>query len=327
MNDYTEGIVLLAKQSGITSFSALWQVKNALSLKKIGHTGTLDTFADGLLVVLIGKYTKLASYFTGCEKEYIADIQFGQETDTLDPDGTVVRETPLPVHKDLCSVLPSFIGSISQIPPVYSALHIDGQRASRRVRNGENLDMPGRTVQISQVELLESRDADGLPCSDESRVDRCHIRVRCSAGTYIRSLARDIAQACGSSAHLRSLRRTLSGPFILDKAAGCSLLPVFASERSFVYGVGPKPPQASETEIRNSILLFTPQMADSVHLSVVYLAREYLERFTKGQTLQPSWFSGYGHDGHTAVFCDDDFVGMIDRTDGNLSYVFVSGSS
>lgn len=206
-----EGFVIIDKPAGQTSHAVLAGLARELGRPygrklKAGHAGTLDSFATGVLICLFGRYTRLSDYFMSTSKTYLAGLCFGSETDTLDPDGQVIAEADLPASGSLDSVLTSFRGSIDQTPPVYSAVHIQGQRAWQRALHGEAVDMPSRTVHIHRLEALE-----------QAR-DRAVIEVHCSKGTYIRSLARDIGLAAGSRAHLGSLRRTSSGPFTVDKA-------------------------------------------------------------------------------------------------------------
>lgn len=200
------GFILLNKKTGITSFQALNWIKKVYSTGKVGHTGTLDKFASGLLLVLVGRAVKLTPWVSKCNKEYEGTIQFGTETDTLDNEGVSVAEAPPPDRETLEAVLPRFRGGQLQTPPVYSAIHIDGKRAHTLARSGTAVDMPKRPVSIYSLELL----------SYEPPLAR--IRVRCSKGTYIRSLARDIALAAGSRGHLAALTRTGIADFRLTEA-------------------------------------------------------------------------------------------------------------
>jgi tRNA pseudouridine55 synthase len=201
------GIILIDKPEGVTSFGALHPVKKALGRKvKVGHTGTLDKFASGLLVVCAGGYTRLASVLTAADKTYEARIRFGIETDTLDPSGEITAEAAIPSRERLLEVLPDFRGTIHQRPPLFSALHVDGERAYKRALRGETVEMAEREVTVHSLELLSYRE----PFAD--------IRVSCSKGTYIRSLARDIALAAGTRAHLSELRRTSVAAFSAAQA-------------------------------------------------------------------------------------------------------------
>ncbi|WP_230974435.1 tRNA pseudouridine(55) synthase TruB [Treponema vincentii] len=148
-------IIPFAKPSGITSFTSLWQVKHALGTKKVGHTGTLDSFADGLLVLLSGRLTKLVPYITDFDKTYRVLFYFGKETDTLDPEGTVIAEKPLPVYADFIAAIKQLTGTIEQVPPVYSAVKQAGERLSDRIRRGEAVTVPPRTVTVYSIDIEE----------------------------------------------------------------------------------------------------------------------------------------------------------------------------
>ena len=202
-----EGFCVVDKPSGLTSHKLLATIKRSLGSKaKLGHAGTLDSFASGVLITLFGRYTRLSDYFMAAGKGYEAVVRFGVETDTLDPDGTVVAQGPLPAREALERALPAFRGAIMQAPPAYSAVHVDGERAYERAMRGEDLAMKARPVTISSLELLSF---DGAEAS---------LRIACSKGTYRRSLARDLALACASRGHLAALRRTFSGPFRVEDA-------------------------------------------------------------------------------------------------------------
>ena len=214
-------LVLLAKCPGRTSFSSLFSVKHALGTKKVGHTGTLDSFAEGLLVVCTGALTRIASRITAFDKEYEAVIAFGSETDTLDPYGAAVRTAPLPSKESFVDAFNAFKGELMQKPPAFSALHVDGKRASDLARKGIEVDVPERKINVFSSHIKEIQEKDGL-------VEYAHVVFHVSKGTYIRSLARDIAGACGSAAHLIGLRRTKVGSFRLEDAAGYGLLEPFS---------------------------------------------------------------------------------------------------
>jgi len=200
------GLILLNKKTGVTSFEALGDIKRALSTGKVGHTGTLDKFASGLLVVLAGRALKLSPWFSHCDKQYIGRICFGSETDTLDSEGEKIAEATLPSRERVESALTKFTGRIMQMPPAYSAIHINGKRASSLARSGKTVEMKERPVSIYKLELRLWRP----PFAE--------IFVHCSSGTYIRSLARDIALAAGSRAHLCALTRTHVAGFKLEDA-------------------------------------------------------------------------------------------------------------
>jgi tRNA pseudouridine55 synthase len=198
-------ILLVNKPSGITSFSSLNIIKRTVD-PKVGHAGTLDKFAQGLMIVLTGSMTKLNVLFSTMDKRYRATICFGTETDTLDPEGETVATAAVPNYETIKEVMKTFVGDIEQQPPQYSALHIDGKRASALAREGKVVEMASRPVTIYSFE----------PVSFDGRNLVADVHV--SKGTYIRSLARDLALACNSRAHLIDLVRTQIGPFLLEEA-------------------------------------------------------------------------------------------------------------
>jgi tRNA pseudouridine55 synthase len=192
-------IILWNKEVGETSFYSLGKIKKLLGTKKVGHTGTLDKFAHGLMIVLSGKLTRLKSLFSSMDKSYIAEITFGKETDTLDPTGNVLYEAPVPEQETVINTLSGFMGLQHQIPPMYSAIHVDGKRAWKRALDGENIEMKPRTIRIDQLKVIHWID------------NTLRIEIHCSKGTYIRSFARDLAISCNSRAHLTALQRISVG--------------------------------------------------------------------------------------------------------------------
>jgi len=204
MTALNHGLVLLNKKSGFTSYDSLEGVKKVFATKKAGHTGTLDKFASGLLLVLVGRGVKLAPLFSDFAKEYTGTINFGTETDTLDPEGKVIADGPIPSLQDIEAVLPGFRGNILQVPPAYSALHVNGRRAHELVREGKEPEMKKRPVTGHDLEIISWEPPELI------------IHVRVSAGTYIRSLARDIALAAGSRAYLSALTRSAIGAFRIE---------------------------------------------------------------------------------------------------------------
>lgn len=202
----TEGIILLDKPPGQTSFQSLGFLKRRLGTGRVGHAGTLDKFAEGLLIALAGRMTRLCPLATSLDKEYCADLTFGRGTDTLDPEGAVTAEGPVPSRGEIEAVLPGFRGPLSQVPPAYSAVHVNGRRASEAARSGEAVTLQPRAVRIDRLDVLEYRPPV------------LSLRISCSKGTYIRSLARDIAVQLGTCAHVSRLRRTRIGGFSVEDA-------------------------------------------------------------------------------------------------------------
>ncbi len=205
MEHLSNAVILIDKPEGVTSSDTLNMVKRITGLRKAGHSGTLDKFASGLLVVCSGPATKLTRYFLEQEKRYSAGIRLGVVTDTLDPEGDVLERKEVPEMTDevLDKVMQSFIGKQLQLPPVFSALKMGGKRASDIARAGEAVELKGREVEITHLTLKKDRDDAAL----------LHAEITCSKGTYVRSLARDIGEFLGTGAFLESLRRTWSGGF------------------------------------------------------------------------------------------------------------------
>ena len=210
----SDRIVLLAKQPGLTSFSSLNSVKKALNTKKVGHTGTLDSFAQGLLIVCTGRLTRLAGRITEFNKTYQAVIKFGEETDTYEYTGKITKKTALPEKSDFEKAVNKFTGEIMQNPPFFSAIHINGERASSLARNGQKVEIPARKVTVFSSKILDT------VCNNKNQVEYALVEFTVSKGTYIRSLAFDIGRECKSSAHLAGLYRTKVGNFFVEDAAG-----------------------------------------------------------------------------------------------------------
>jgi tRNA pseudouridine55 synthase len=185
--------------------------RRALGEKRIGHGGTLDPFATGLLVLLVGRATRLLQYVRGEPKVYEAQLSFGAETATEDLYGDVTVRAPLPTRQELEEQLPRFLGRTEQVPPAYSAKRVDGKRAYALARAGHAVTLAAATIEIHSLSLSDFEETS-------AGVARCRLRVACGGGTYVRSLARDIARAAGSAAHLTALRRHSAGVFSLARS-------------------------------------------------------------------------------------------------------------
>lgn len=207
MSARPEGLLLLDKPAGMTSHDVVQLVRRAYGEKSIGHLGTLDPFATGLLVLLLGRVTRLANFIETEPKIYEATIQFGTETDTDDYTGQVVREAAPPSLDNIRAAILTLTGEISQVPPAYSAKSVGGMRAYDAARLGEPLTLLPAAVKV-----------DGWLIRD-ARPDAIDVEITCGSGTYVRALARDLGRATHSAAHLVRLRRTRSGPFCLNDAA------------------------------------------------------------------------------------------------------------
>lgn len=202
------GFLNIYKPSGPTSHDIVNMVRRGTGVRRVGHAGTLDPLAEGVLVVAVGTATRLLEYLQVSRKSYTAEITLGLSTDTLDTEGEILEMQNLPVFSatDVKGVLQGFVGEISQVPPAYSAIKVNGKPAYSRARNGEDLALEPRLITIFDIGLKEII----LPV--------IRVEVECSAGTYIRSLARDIGEALGCGATLSGLCRTASGNFTADRA-------------------------------------------------------------------------------------------------------------
>ena len=199
------GWLIVDKPQGMRSTQVVNLTRRLFNAKKNGHAGTLDPFATGVLPIAFGEATKLIDFITDGDKEYEFTIRFGTETDTADCTGTVIKSGGrIPSADNIIKTLPQFIGNITQTPPAYSAIKINGERAYDLARKGKEISIPERQVSIFDLQFLSLKN----DCAD--------FRVKCSKGTYVRSLGRDIARALDSFGHLQSLRRTKCGLFTLD---------------------------------------------------------------------------------------------------------------
>jgi len=213
LNEGPEGFLFIDKPEGPSSFAIVSAVRRAFKVKRVGHGGTLDPAASGLLVVALGSATRLIPYAPLEPKTYRFGLRFGLRTDTLDGAGTVVESGgSVPARDALIAALPSFCGNLMQVPPEYSAVKVGGVRAYRMARRGVPQELASRPVSIRSLNLLEFDEAAG----------EALLEATCSGGTYVRSLARDLAQALGTCGYAASIRRTALGPFQVAAATPLS---------------------------------------------------------------------------------------------------------
>lgn len=214
-----DGILIIDKPAGFTSHDVVNRVRRILKTRRVGHTGTLDPFATGVLVLLVGKATRLAQFLDKDEKEYSATMRFGFETETGDRTGrqkAKVKSQKRMTQEDVLAVLPRFRGELEQVPPMYSAKKIAGKKLYEHARKGVEVERKAVNITISKLEVQSEPPAPtgGLTRS----IDTVGLHVVCSAGTYIRTLAEDIGRAVGVGAHLAELRRTRAGKFDLSQS-------------------------------------------------------------------------------------------------------------
>ena len=200
------GVIVVDKEKGKTSFDEIRKIRKEYNIKKVGHTGTLDPMATGVLPILVGEATKLSDYLMNHDKEYIATLTLGEKRSTGDSEGDIVVKEAVPtLNKEIVEdVLKKFIGEITQVPPIYSAIKVNGKKLYEYARKGEDVEIKPREVTIYSIELIDLME------------NNITFKVHCSKGTYIRSLCEDIAKELDSVGYMSYLRRTRVGNFTLE---------------------------------------------------------------------------------------------------------------
>jgi tRNA pseudouridine55 synthase len=285
-----DGWVLLDKPVGPSSTQALGRVKRIFNAAKGGHAGTLDPLASGVLPIALGEATKTLAHFADGTKEYEFTVRWGIATASDDAEGEVTATSDArPTQGSLAAALPAFVGEIDQTPPVYSAIKIDGERAYARARAGEDVAMKSRKVLIHKLELLET------PSPDEAR-----LRLSCGSGTYVRSLARDLAMALGTVGHVTALRRTAVGRFRIESAISLEKLE----------GFGHSPARFGALAPVETVLDDIPALA---------LTAEEAAALRQGRVLRdPRAEHSPPEPGTLAVFTDGKLVALAEGGDGFL---------
>ncbi|MDH3976251.1 MAG: tRNA pseudouridine(55) synthase TruB [Deltaproteobacteria bacterium] len=255
------GILIVDKVEGITSHDLVARVRKTLAMKKIGHAGTLDPFATGVMILLVGEGTKLSNYLMEGEKRYRASIVLGERRDTGDLTGHMVEQIPFPPLEEniIVDVLASFKGNSKQVPPMYSAIKKNGVPLYKYARKGIDLERSERDIFISEIKLINF-DADQIT-----------IDVTCSKGTYIRTLAEDIARALGTCGYLGSLRRLENGSFSIDQAISTEDL-------------------GNKEKLMSSLI---PLHSSLKHMSSVEVKKEAVEKILNGRHLMAGWLKSY----------------------------------
>jgi tRNA pseudouridine55 synthase len=204
VKNVVSGVLVIDKPVGLTSHDVVQIIRRGTGIRRAGHTGTLDPRASGVLVVLIGPAVRLSEFVSASDKRYQATIRLGSSTETYDAESEPTEEMPVNVTEEqFTELLTSYVGQIEQVPPPYSAIKVDGEKAYDKARRGEEVDLEPRLIDVYNLELLEWAPPEVV------------IDVHCSSGTYVRSLANDLGEALGIGAHLVGLRRTMSGQFTL----------------------------------------------------------------------------------------------------------------
>lgn len=286
-----EGLLLVNKPQDLTSFQTVHRVRKLLQVKKAGHAGTLDKFATGLLLVCLGKSTKLLQFLTGLSKTYTTDIAFGSQTNTDDPEGTVISQYPGEMLFDAIKEKASlFTGTIRQVPPDYSAVHVDGTRAYKiALSNTEKPKLKEREVTIYSFNL-HSFTSPYLTAE-----------ISCSTGTYIRSIARDLGQATGYFAHVHSLRRDRVGDFLLEDAH-------------------------SLDEIEKGIYTLIKPFDIVKSMAAVEINEDYIDSLKKGKFPLYEWFTDFdknSENGYYKIHRNRELLAVLEKTGPRLKYKFV----
>ena len=289
------GFLILDKPLGATSSNVVVRVRRQLPKgTAVGHGGTLDPEASGVLPICVGTATRLFDYIIDKQKTYVAELRLGEITDTQDATGQVVETRPVTCGEaEVRAALPGFVGEIEQIPPMYSAVKKDGRRLYQLARRGETVEMPARRCVIHGIEYLEQTDA------------RTHrLRVTCGKGVYIRTLCHDIGQALGCGAHMASLRRTAAGIFTLENA--CT----------------PEQAEKLAQEGRLAEALIAPD-APLGHIPAVRVGAERLHAVKNGNTLRAEWLEEAPPAEGTVVrvYCGGAFAGMGEaQAEGSIRF-------
>jgi tRNA pseudouridine55 synthase len=277
------GVLNLYKEPGMTSHDVVHLVRKKCNIRRVGHTGTLDPLAQGVLPICIGQATRISSYLLEKDKTYRATLQLGITTDTYDREGTIISTRPVEVTKELVDqAAASFLGSIHQRPPVYSALKKDGKKLYEYARAGIHVDIPTREVTIHTLQILRL---------EGSLVE---MLVVCSKGTYIRSLVYDLGELLGCGAHMTALERVSSGPFHVDEAIR---LPVFLD--------------MDQTQIQQALI---PMESVLTHLDTVIIDPPSLRYLVNGVMLYGRNIQGtldpLQEGAGVRLFCQGDFYGI-----------------
>ncbi|HJQ68047.1 MAG TPA: tRNA pseudouridine(55) synthase TruB [Blastocatellia bacterium] len=283
-----DGSLIIDKPEGITSHTVVARVRRVAGTRRVGHAGTLDPFATGVLVVCVGRGTRLSQFLVGLDKEYVATIRLGFATDTQDLTGKQI--TPLESSynrglEGLCSVLDDFRGPQMQTPPMFSAKKVAGERLYRAARAGRVVERQPVAINVYSIDLIE--DGMNPRALNEDGTRDFVVRVRCSSGTYVRTLAHDIGERLGAGGHLAALRRTAVGSFAVSRAIGLEEL------------------ERAGSQAVDSCLI---GMAETVaHLPAVELDADAVKAVTNGREIELS---------SEAAFEPDAVVRILDRAGG-----------
>jgi tRNA pseudouridine55 synthase len=291
-NSPLTGLLNINKPTGITSHDVVNRVRKLAGQRKVGHAGTLDPLASGVLLVCLGQATRLIEYLMASRKQYRATLRFGTTTDTLDAEGQITTQNDPSglTEAYLRQILPNFLGEVEQIPPLFSAIKKAGQPLYKRARAGEIVEVEPRVVTIYDLTWVAWQPPD------------LTLDITCSPGTYIRSLARDLGEAAGPGAHLAGLTRTASGPWRLAEAVSLETLEQEAAQGSSMWQQHLHPPDQALT-----------------HLPKVTLSAAEAAHVQQGRQIQIDFASGASHLDHLvrAYTPDGDFLAILTLVEPN----------
>ena len=280
-----DGILPLWKEKGMTSFDCVFKVRRLLQTKKVGHSGTLDPEVDGVLPICVGKATKVVEYLLESNKVYQGEICLGIATETEDAHGEIVKQdvimTPFTIE-EIDAMMETFKGEIIQIPPMYSAVKVNGKRLYEYARKGETVERPERRVKIYEFKRTST------PVYDEaSKTQKWEFEVSCSKGTYVRTLAVDLGEKLGVPAHMSQLTRIKSGPFVSEQCVTLSQLEDFVEKNQAqsvlrpleeVFETYPRVdvPEEFITKVKNGAILTTAELPQVIESSTFYIEGELI---------------------------------------------------
>ena len=281
-----EGIIIINKPANYTSHDIVAKVRKALNIKKVGHTGTLDPLATGVLPILLGNGTKLSQYLINHDKEYIATIKLGVKTDTGDIEGNIIEEKKVEEYSNeqVNNVLNMFIGKQKQLPPMYSAIKVKGKKLYEYALKGEKVELEPRDIEIYNIELIENNNKE------------IKIKVNCSKGTYIRVLCEDIAKKLGTIGTMKELKRTKVGDFYLENAIELEDL--------------------ENLELVKQKIITPEKIFEA--LEIIKLSNEELKQFLNGVKLENK-----NKDGLYRIYTENKFIGIGKVLENKLKREYV----
>ena len=280
-----DGILPLWKEKGMTSFDCVFKVRRLLQTKKVGHSGTLDPEVDGVLPICVGKATKVVEYLLESNKVYQGEICLGIATETEDAHGEIVKQEEIISSftiEEIDAMMETFKGEIIQIPPMYSAVKVNGKRLYEYASKGETVERPERKVKIYEFKRTSTPIYD-----EDSKIQKWTFEVSCSKGTYVRTLAVDLGEKLGVPAHMSQLTRIKSGPFVSEQCVTLSQLEAFVEQNQAqsvlrpleeVFETYPRVdvPEEFITKVKNGAILTTAELPQVIEPSTFYIEGELI---------------------------------------------------